>query len=813
MRHGCFRVFGFALLGMALPETVPAANVFCVADDAQLALALTNAENFTDTIKLVQGTYHLDGTVWHDPGPYFDPEDSRVHDGTQLLGGYTAGCASRDIAAGNTILRDDTATNSTGTQFLGDLTIEGITFRLKQGLTLHNDFYPDDGFPTNPSPQIVIRRSVFQQTTGDNALDVDTAGEGSIRVVDSLFAGNTTTGASCTVLFILRGGSVSTTFINNTVVGNGEGGVCLYDYASGAMASHLAFNVYNNILYNGNGGTDLYSDSDNTVLVDNILAKHSYPTLNTAPTGTINADPQLQNNYRPVEPTSPAINSGSESVPGGLPASDLDGGPRVVGSTVDRGAYESNIDDSTVQTVTNNDDSGAGSLRQAIIDANLLSGSNSIRFAIGSGCGPHVITLDSGLPALASTVSINGYTQTGASPNDLDTGDDAAICVILQAGNTNVNNGLRVDADAPAATKVTVRGLAFSGFDTAAINLKGGANHIVSGIRVGGNASGVALDPVGIGVYVDSGVSGVTIGGSDVSARNIIGDAIDAGIHLAGASSPTPAASDNQIVNNYVGLGWNQASSAFTNRGNGGSGIFMAGDHNAVYFNQIAANGIDGVQLNNTGAHDNLIVFNQIGTVIGNGRNGVTALAAAYANNILLNTIAQNTGAGVRIASGQQNEISQNSIQGNGGLGIDLAGAGVTPNDDDSAAQAADYANRGLNFPVLTDAIGGHAAGYVRGSLTTTPGDYQLELYANPSCDISGYGQGGAYIGIATVSVTADPSSGQGTATFEARIVATSGALGGSSISATAIDGVGNTSEFSACLSYVDDTIFDSGFE
>jgi hypothetical protein len=46
-------------------------------------------------------------------------------------------------------------------------------------------------------------------------------------------------------------------------------------------------------------------------------------------------------------------------------------------------------------TVTNNANSGAGSLRQAITDANASAGADTIAFAIGSG--PQTITLATAL--------------------------------------------------------------------------------------------------------------------------------------------------------------------------------------------------------------------------------------------------------------------------------------------------------------------------------------------------------------------------------------------------------------------------------
>src|SRR4029079_17211277 len=58
-------------------------------------------------------------------------------------------------------------------------------------------------------------------------------------------------------------------------------------------------------------------------------------------------------------------------------------------------------------TVTNTDDNGTGSLRQAIMDANNLAGLDTINFNI-SGAGLHTITPATELPQITDTVSIEG---------------------------------------------------------------------------------------------------------------------------------------------------------------------------------------------------------------------------------------------------------------------------------------------------------------------------------------------------------------------------------------------------------------------
>src|SRR4051812_12462162 len=62
-------------------------------------------------------------------------------------------------------------------------------------------------------------------------------------------------------------------------------------------------------------------------------------------------------------------------------------------------------------TVTNTNDTGTGSFRQAIIDANKHLGTDTINFKIGSGL--KTISPKSGLPAINQPTIIDASTQGG----------------------------------------------------------------------------------------------------------------------------------------------------------------------------------------------------------------------------------------------------------------------------------------------------------------------------------------------------------------------------------------------------------------
>ena len=112
--------------------------------------------------------------------------------------------------------------------------------------------------------------------------------------------------------------------------------------------------------------------------------------------------------------------------------------------------------------VTNTNESGAGSLQQAIIESNSDIGDrDTIVFNI-PGAGVHTITVSDGLPVISQPVVIDGKTQPGAG----------ATPVIELNGNSTPLTGLLISAG-----NSIVRGLAINRFGGGGISLfTGGGN-------------------------------------------------------------------------------------------------------------------------------------------------------------------------------------------------------------------------------------------------------------------------------------------------------------------------------------------------
>ena len=83
--------------------------------------------------------------------------------------------------------------------------------------------------------------------------------------------------------------------------------------------------------------------------------------------------------------------------------------------------------------VTNTNDTGAGSLREAIVAANGTAGADTITFNI-PGSGVHTISPLTPLPAITEAVTIDGYSQPGASESTVGSSEwtpDARLLIEL----------------------------------------------------------------------------------------------------------------------------------------------------------------------------------------------------------------------------------------------------------------------------------------------------------------------------------------------------------------------------------------------
>src|SRR5262249_20359904 len=122
----------------------------------------------------------------------------------------------------------------------------------------------------------------------------------------------------------------------------------------------------------------------------------------------------------------------------------------------------------------------------------------------------------------------------------------------------------------------------------------------------------------------------------------------------------------------------------------------------------------------------------------------------------------------------------------------------TTPLANDSAGHTGP--NNFQNFPVLASAVssssdtsitGNFSSGTANGMPYLPNTTFTLDFYANPTPDLSGYGEGQTYLGSAQVTTDAN-----GNASFSVDFG--TGNLVGEWITATATDPSGNTSEFSA---------------
>lgn len=317
-------------------------------------------------------------------------------------------------------------------------------------------------------------------------------------------------------------------------------------------------------------------------------------------------------------------------------------------------------------TVTTNADDGAGSLRQAILDANTQAGADIIAFAIDSGA--QTIDLLSALPEVTDAVTIDATTQPGFAGTPLvelngSAAGQAATGLVLSGGNS------------------IVRGLVINRFSGSGIEIKDAGGDVVAGNYIGTDSSGAdALGNGLLGIGI-TGSSGNTIGGLTPADRNVISGNAATGVRIDSGGT------ENLVEGNFIGV---DATGSYA-LGNGRRGVFVVtssgntvGGSAAGAGNVISGNGMEGVRVD--GATGTVIAGNYVGTdgagshALGNSLAGVAVIGGSDAvvggtTALARNLISGNVGSGLRVSNG----ASGVSVEGNF-IGTDATGLAALGN-------------------------------------------------------------------------------------------------------------------------------------
>jgi CSLREA domain-containing protein len=491
--------------------------------------------------------------------------------------------------------------------------------------------------------------------------------------------------------------------------------------------------------------------------------------------------------------------------------------------------------------------SGVCTLRAAIQQSINRSGPEVILFDIPGG-GVQTIQLGSRLPSLwdsSAGIIIDGYSQPGAVPNTDPLVSNAHIMIQIRGNGFDQFDGLAI-----TSAGNVVKGLSFFNLKRSLwIYGSGAHNNTIEGNFIGTDAAGTfgaktTSTSQAHGIHVEQGASNNQIGGTALADRNIISGNARHGIGLWHSGT-----TNNLIINNIIGLtpdgarrlsnrvhgmdinfGASNNTVGGTNpgernviSGNNGSGAEVS--HEAITRQNVfrgnyigtdttgnaagsyTANGLYGISMKDR-ASNNLATDNVVGNNLGGGvhidnfgncctsnntiqnnRIGIGVNGAAIGNalfgvlvlapntHIGPGNIIANNPVGIQIEGDDDdaNIITQNSIFNNVGLGIDLAPVGQVNDNDPGDADTGP--NEQQNFPVINSATTSTVSGTA--CLTCT-----VEIFIADS-GANAYGEGKTFVGSGSVA-------SDGTFT-----ILVSGPAEGDYVTATAIDAVGNTSEFS----------------
>ena len=315
-------------------------------------------------------------------------------------------------------------------------------------------------------------------------------------------------------------------------------------------------------------------------------------------------------------------------------------------------------------TVYDPKDYGPFSLRQMITDANTNAGLDVISFLIPGDSTTIRPTPTSPLPVITDPIVIDGMTQPGYSGSP-----------IIELSSSIVGSG---DGLSLSGGNSEIIGIAINYFFTG-IYISVNGNNIIKRCYIGTDITGLIAMPNVNGITI-MGVGNNYIGISDNPGdRNLISGNSQYGVYIT-----TPGATDNHVINNYIGTDITGTAAL----GNGSDGVQInnasdnyVGSNFAGTGNLISGNGNNGIDIHGSEAENNYIQGNIIGldatgsSIIENGYDGIFISSEAHHNWIggtttdARNIISGNVREGILI----YDDSHHNKVKGNF-IGTDITG-------------------------------------------------------------------------------------------------------------------------------------------
>jgi hypothetical protein len=457
-------------------------------------------------------------------------------------------------------------------------------------------------------------------------------------------------------------------------------------------------------------------------------------------------------------------------------------------------------------TVNAGEDSGAGTLRQAILDANANPGADTIVFAFPSIVPGQSVALASALPDITDAVTIDGYSQPNSFPNTLplDQGTNA-----IPRFEINCAAVTTVPCMTISGSGVVIRGLIINRSPIGEIQITGNAT--IAGNFIGVTRDGGPLSdgsPQNRGIYVlgaqsEPATTAVVIGGPNPADRNIVSGhtafGLSEGIRAQFLTQVTIQGNligvdktASYTISNGIGI-FSGATpppivgGAGANEGNviGGSlSSGMFGSATVFQGNYVGTNAAESAALGNLGG----------GYVGGGVPGGVVGGLAPGEGNVFAWNGRSDPGAyaaGLQITGGTT-AIRGNRFYGNRPVAIAL---GFNPPNAADPGDADTGPNGLQNAPVLIGIDYGPPtiAHFLLSSAPSTT--YDIDIYANLQCAAqpTAFSEGEELVGSTQATTNA---SGVATIDFPMPTPL----VPGQGASAIATDPSGNTSEFSQTI-------------